>query len=68
VSQGGAGVQVWDLAGFVEAVRNLTADAARREFLGTNARAWVSSRHAPEVVASVFEEAVGLGAAAQEVR
>jgi glycosyltransferase involved in cell wall biosynthesis len=68
VSQGGAGVQVWDLAGFVEAVRDLTADAARREFLGANARAWVAARHAPEVVASVFEEAVGLGAATPEVR
>lgn len=68
VSQGGAGVQVWDLAGFVEAVRDLTSDTARREFLGTNARAWVAARHAPEIVAKAFEDAAGLGAAALEGR
>ena len=60
IEAGGAGVRVDDAPGFVDAVRALMADPARRQKLGTCARAWVAARHAPDVVARAFEDAVGL--------
>ena len=60
VSEGGAGVRVDDLPGFVAAVGALWSDTPRRAALGTRARAWVMERHAPDAVARTFEQALGL--------
>ena len=58
VSRGGVGLSCADEASFVAAIAALWDDGAARRAHGERARAWVEKRHAPEVVADVFEAAV----------
>jgi glycosyltransferase involved in cell wall biosynthesis len=59
-ARGGGGLVVGDVATFVEAVRALAHDPARREAMGARARAHVAAEHAEGPVAEAFERAVGI--------
>jgi glycosyltransferase involved in cell wall biosynthesis len=66
VSRWGAGMLVPGRDEFVEAVRLLMYDPARRRALGAAARRYVLEHHAPEAVALAFEDAVGLAPATRD--
>jgi glycosyltransferase involved in cell wall biosynthesis len=65
VTRDGVGVLARDRDEFVQQIRDLMYDSARRGALGAAARRYVLQHHAPDAVARSFEDSLGL---AGEVR
>ena len=60
VSAAGVGLRASDVASFTAALSALWSDGEARRAAGARARQHVARRHAPDIVAGAFEEAVGL--------
>jgi len=64
IRHGGAGVLAGDRDDFVQQIRDLMYDPARRSALGAAARQYVLRHHAPAVIARAFEDSLDLRCAA----
>ncbi len=62
VARFGCGVTIATREDFVDALRALGGDPARRAAMGAAARRYVEAHHAPAVVAAAFEQALALPA------
>jgi len=60
IARAGVGLKVDTREAFIAALAGLVADPARRAALGSAARHYVETHHAPAVVAAALEQVVGL--------